>query len=1093
LASAGYAPLNNSESWNPGEDAVSGTFINPISAVGPFGVFDDKASALNGSKSLGGGAGVAVTAGPNDNMLTAKSQTAGVAFNFALSKNDGLLALVDINGDGLPDKVFKDLGLLGANTGLYFRPNESGPDGTTVFGMPQPIIGIDNFSKGRSTTFDFGIESHFGIFAGAQFSRTKSRTSIYFADVNGDQLIDLVNGGTVYFNHLDVDGNPTFTASSTPTPSPIVSGGGLDPNLVSTNPQELEDAIDQNPLHDVVRVWEAPYDGTVSVTEDVQLIEPTDEDRAGHPADGVRVAIQHEDTELWFTAIDADDYTAKTPTGVDNISVLKGDQIYFRVQSVFDGLYDQVEWLPSITYTDHTADLNDANGIPVYQFNAGDDFLLSAPMSTGMPIDGTIDIIGNFKKPITSDDISVEIIKESAGVLTTLGQKDFPAASTADDAILTSPSVDVLPNDNIYFVVSSNTNVNWSALEWLPQIYYTVSNDPNITQITDSDNNPVLEFFPTVDYQAYELAVEPSLPWTATADATVNVVPQFTLGANTEDGTITFSVKKENELIETQTLTVTGGVLGGTFTAISADVLTDDELFVEYHIDNELIAAAVTTANATVSGASVTAGLHTAREAEIFGPMYRQWGQFAYNGNRDRADQPINQADLVMDESLCEPPEIDLSTESDADGMLASYNSQGGNQPSQNNFIYMMPDMELGAWRGYDDLTYVSGEVVSASRMGEDDILPFNPISDEPMEGTGATGIKKLSKTDNVSFSVGIGPAGVSGSLGSTKQEYDFMDMNGDRHPDILSEDKIQYSLPTGGLEAAVTGHSFGQLHKSGHNSFGFSLGGSFPKSKPTANNEASHGGDASSAENTSKVSAGISGNFNTNSDGTDFAWMDINGDGLQDRVKSDGKVQLNLGYSFAPEEQWGYNSISEGDAQTFGVGLNINIQSYSLSVGIGLSRTDNETGSSLQDMNGDGLLDYVVRTVPLSVAINTGNGFEAPIPWTGVGNISKGASTGESANAAFTACVPILAAKICFNPSVNISQGVSRQKLQISDIDGDGYPDVLESDNDDDLSVKRSTIDRTNMLRSVSRPLGSSFEMDYTRVGNTYPMPNSV
>lgn len=1100
-SSLGYAPLYGSESWNPGEDAVSGTFINPISAVGPFGVFDDKASALNGSKSLGGGAGIAITAGPINPLdpklaekLVTKSNSAGVAFNFALSKNDGLLALVDINGDGLPDKVFKDLGLLGINNGLYFRPNESGPDGTTAFGEPQPIIGINNFSKGKSTTFDIGVESHFGIFAGAQYSRTKNKTTIYFADVNGDQLIDIVNNKTVYFNHLDADGNPTFTASSIPTPSPIVSSGNIDPNLVTTNPDELEQAIDQNPLHDVVRVWEAPYDGMVSITNDVQLIESTDEDRAGHPADGVRVAIQHEDAELWSETIDADDYTAKTPTGVDNITVLKGDQIYFRVQSVFDGLYDQVEWLPSVTYTDHTADLNDANGIPIYQFNAGDDFLLSAPMSAGMPIDGTIDIIGNFKKPITSDDISVQIIKESDGVLTTLAQQDFLAASTTDDPILVNPSVTVLKNDNIYFVVSSNTNVNWSVLEWSPHIYYTVSNDPDITQITDQNGNPVLEFFPTVDYQAYELAIEPSLAWTATADATVNVVPQFTLGANTEDGTITFSVKKENELIGTQTLTVTGGVLGGAFTAISADVLADEELFVEYHIDNELIAAAVTTANATISGASVTAGLHAARESTIFGPMYRQWGQFAYNGNRERADEPINQADLVLDESLSEPPEIDLSGESDADGMFASYDSGGGNQPNENKFIYMMPDTKFGAWRGYDDLTYVSNEVVSASRMGEDDILPFNPISNEPIEGTGAVGIEKISKTDNVNFSVGVGPAGLSTSLGSTKQEYDFMDMNGDRHPDILSKDKIQYSLPTGGLEAAITEHSFGQLHKSGHNSVGFSLGGTFPKSKPSANKEVPHGGDSSNEENTSKTSAGISGNFNANFDETDFAWMDINGDGLQDRVYTGGGVELNLGYSFAPEEQWGYDNISKGEAQTFGAGLNINFENYSLSVGVGLSRTDNETRSSLQDMNGDGLLDYVTQDFPLlSVAINTGNGFAPAIQWTGVGNISKGASTGESANAAFTGCIVIASAKLCFNPSVNISQGVSRQKLQISDIDGDGYPDVLESDNDDDLAVRLSTIDRTNLLRSVSRPLGADFEMDYTRVGNTYEMPNSI
>jgi len=257
--------LEDSESWNPGDDNVRAGFVLP-SIPG----FRDKASALSGSKSNGKGVGIAITAGPINPLdpklqekLTTKNNSAGVSFNFASSKNNGKLQMIDINGDGLPDKVFKD-------GGLYYRPNQSGPDGSTAFGAPRQITGVSNFSKGKSTTFDFGIESHFGTFAGAQFSTTKSKTTVYFAD-------------------------PTFTASSDPTPSPIISGSNLDPDLVTVDPNELEEAIDQNPLHDVVRVWEAPYDGTIGITNDVQLIESTDEDRAGHPADGVRVAIQHED------------------------------------------------------------------------------------------------------------------------------------------------------------------------------------------------------------------------------------------------------------------------------------------------------------------------------------------------------------------------------------------------------------------------------------------------------------------------------------------------------------------------------------------------------------------------------------------------------------------------------------------------------------------------------------------------------------------------------------------------------------------------------------------------------------------------------
>ena len=42
-------------------------------------------------------------------------------------------------------------------------------------------------------------------------------------------------------------------------------------------------------------------------------------------------------------------------------------------------------------------------------------------------------------------------------------------------------------------------------------------------------------------------------------------------------------------------------------------------------------------------------------------------------------------------------------------------------------------------------------------------------------------------------------------------------------------------------------------------------------------------------------------------------------------------------------------------------------------------------------------------------------------------------------------------------------------------------------------LEVKRSTIGRTNLLKSVQRPLGASFTLEFEKVGNTYAMPNAA
>ncbi|MBL7729017.1 MAG: hypothetical protein JNM68_15080, partial [Dinghuibacter sp.] len=462
--------------------------------------------------------------------------------------------------------------------------------------------------------------------------------------------------------------------------------------------------------------------------------------------------------------------------------------------------------------------------------------------------------------------------------------------------------------------------------------------------------------------------------------------------------------------------------------------------------------------------------------------------------------QPIIESDLVLDESLTNPnpPAIDLSTAQNADEMQQIYDNGGGNNPKEDKFIYLVPDNEKKYWIGYDEFTYVQKDTTSASRMGKDDLLPVNPIDNaNPGSGSGAVGIKRVSRTDNFSFSVGAGPLGGSFSTGTTKFLYEFTDMNGDRYPDILSTSKIQYTHPYGGLENAVKSFSFGDVLKSDHLSAGFTLGGTFLRSGASSSRATPKGAKAARAGSQSEISAGVSGNFNYNEDKTAFAWMDINGDGLPDRVYKSGEVELNIGYSFLPKEQWGYTGVSEGIAYSYGAGLSINISNHSIAAGIGLSRTESETNKTLQDMNGDGLLDFIAGVSPLRVAINTGNGFAPPVEWTGANALIQGVSTGESANAAFTIGIPIIpilpVVKLCINPSVHVQQGSERTRVLFEDIDGDDVVDYLQSASDNAITVARSRIERTNKLKKVNRPMGAYFTLNYTRVGNTYALPNSI
>lgn len=1114
-----YQPLGTTEHWTPQNDDIKAGLLNPIPD------FSDEASMLGGGASGGGGGGIAVTVGVNDMKSASKTNTAGASFGFSASENNGLSASVDINGDGLTDKVFK------TDDGLFFRPNQSGPTGVTSFGERIKINGISDFSKGKSRTLDVGIESHFGLFVGAQFSNTKGRTTIYFTDTNGDQLIDIVKNGQVFFNHLNEQGEPTFTLASIDTPSPILACGGIDPELVQVDPQELENDIDQYPLHDVVKMWQAPYTGVVSISGSVQLVSDTTAEGSSYTSDdGVAVSIQVKDSLYWKTAIPAEDSVPRIPTNVDSITLQKGDRIYFRTQSVFDGAYDQVNWTPTITYTKHLDTLVDANGLPIYQFNAKEEFLVTAPMALGMPISGEIEVDGLFKKPITSDDIKLEIIQENVdGTSFALLTRNYSWDTTVEENIIFPSSLSPFSDNriekgaNLYFRVSASTNIDWTTLEWSPRVHFVKSNDPNVSdaQLFDRNGQALLEFFPVVDYTLFNYPIFPSQAWTFvdTLDHTLSTMPisieaLLSFSSNQVNEDILCSVKSDTTLLTKRVIQVRNGlVVPNQFLAIPTVHPQDSlqKIYVEYHTRNLSIANQLLSAQAVVTRLTsnpipaippieirdtIATGFHTDNEGmAIFGELYRGWGQFTYNGNRDRADAVIDETELKIADSFANTAQLNLAGATTAEEMQNSYDSGGGQDPSQTAFIYMMPDMQLLGYKGYDELTYIKQDIWSSSRLGEDDLLPVSPLMEGAMRiESGAVGINKVSKTNNISTSIGAGPLGESFSGGTTTQSYDYMDMNGDRYPDILSKDKIQYTLPIGGLEDNTRSYSFGKVHESSHFSAGFSLGGTFPKSSSSSDKKSSKGKKASTSENKAKASAGISGNFNVNTDETSFAWMDINGDGLPDRVHENGAVELNLGYKFLPKEQWRFGGISDGSATSYGAGLNINIDNYSLSVGLGMSRNENSTGKSLQDMNGDGLLDYVFQTLDaLSVAINTGSGFAPPIPWVGADEITEGESVGESINGAFTACVPVIGIKICFNPSANASQGMSRTTVQISDVDGDGFPDYLKSDKDNELKVKRSTIGRTNKLKGIKRPLGSTISLEYQRVGNTYDMPNSI
>ena len=617
-----YNGFTSSTTWNTVADNIGKNFL---------GIQFD-ASALGGSEGTNIGESLYVGFA----IPPVKHFSVGGKLAMSSSDTDGLIAMVDINGDGLPDKVFK------CGNGVCYRLNTSGPHAdlsNVTFSDVHQISGasVSDISRDHSDQISGGAQ---GYIAGASAifdaSSTMTTQSVYFADVNGDGLIDMVNNGVVYFNtgKLDASGNIIFSAFSADTPAPIIGTSGVNANgMLPDFTQLYNQMINQNPLLDSVRRWVAPYDGVISISGGVQLVDTTG-DRANNKyttADGVRVAVQKEGVELWSMQTGSVDYSTHTPTGVDNIPVSRGDRIYFRVQSVSDGSYDQVNWNPVITYVGAPTSQLDVNGLPVNQFTAGDDLVYGGrKFPIKLPFRGKLRISGDLtKKGVTTDDVAVAIYLNGVQIRKSSLAWDQPTGTitpTADD-------IDVQKDDVLTMKVLVDSDIDQKQIEWKPQVFYVEAFYPDITPLdgngnsaTDSSGNPVgpapgspvtvqdkngnyiaqlkplydVEFYPANSLNA------PQQSWTATQTGSILVTPYlFSVPTDTSavvnfNSDVMFTVKRRTALLGKNDITiVSGSSYDPRQHSIEVAVNTGDELFFDFSTRDKDLAGKIPGVSAT--------------------------------------------------------------------------------------------------------------------------------------------------------------------------------------------------------------------------------------------------------------------------------------------------------------------------------------------------------------------------------------------------------------------------------------------------------------------------------------------------------------
>jgi RHS repeat-associated protein len=491
-----------------------------------------------GSFDLFGGYAPPLTGGRKGTSIGVRTGSSG---GISRGKND----LQDVNGDGLLDRLSKN---------SYILNKTPWDSKNVVWGESLPVsLPGTSLEDNVNWSATFGGSAYVagaGIFSDYNMGETTSKR--YLMDMNADYRVDLITNGDVKFNNADVIDGKEVKAKFEDTSNIPLGASGISADItdIPDDPEWKQDQDDwkkrtaEENLADIyykddpVRMWQAPYDGFVSISGNVSLFtgqmnnDIQFDEEVKSKIDGVMVSIQKEKDVLWFKEItplfEKNEETSSilykplpstvTPSNVNAIRVDKGERIFFRVSSINDGSYDVVEWDPVIEYINIDNTVKDENGFSLYRFHASEDFTLaSTDVNMSAIYGGTIGITGNvFKKKITTDDIFVKIIISKPE----LDENGMPTGSIVsknevysqkiswkeheETSPVLSVSLDGLAvdkDDIIECKLFAESTVDWTQVSWKPIISYErikyekheLQTDPGTDHYTEDENgNPLV-------------------------------------------------------------------------------------------------------------------------------------------------------------------------------------------------------------------------------------------------------------------------------------------------------------------------------------------------------------------------------------------------------------------------------------------------------------------------------------------------------------------------------------------------------------------------------------------------------------------------
>ena len=1081
-----------------------------------------------------------------------KSISLGGSYTYDASKTQNHVMLMDINGDGLPDRVYMQNGHVAFNK-LKLENNQLSYDT-----QPQIIAGLPALGKSRDYSNTWGIEGQIGISqlyvaASASWTTTHNYNYAYFSDVNSDGYPDFIDDGKVYYNATNDISFPHFIEESTEEVqylpgSPcnyIIRSGQVNDSVYTPIPPTEEDEL-YSYQRDAVRVWIAPYNGKITIDNKIQLIEDNSYSRSQSTSvDGIVFSLQKGSQVLKRDEIGPDNYDQMHWEN-QNISVQKGDRFYFRIQSKTDRKWDDVNWNPLIRYqqignkvTDTT--VTDAEGKNIAVFQPSRDLLIYNQQEFIAPYSGKIRIKGSVHINQVSDSVYFKITKNSSSIRSSAFAANTQVNYYVDD------TVNVALNDKISISAYTNTNIDWNKINNDLKIYYYQADSVAID--TNSNFNRI-EVRPMVQYNLHQNTIFPSKATQLNAGS-YTMTPYITASSNT-NGFILLAAKCNNQVLGKKKIELQNGSIVGNPT-ISFNLPGTSTVFFDYYCDS--LENNISGVSVDGNGYTIAAGLHAyiPESMWIFGNLYRGWGQFSYNDNDTNTYTPIDEADLHLSQLTTDTSLITFSTANinSFSSATNALSANGANDALHEPFSVMFPDLDSMMFRDYARYCHVgkfslSNSILKSGTTSQDTTFD-SPLIPNNNPNVPIRSVRKSSIQKNFAYSASAS-MGLSISYAhnntKTQGDLDYFDMNGDGYPDIVGVENVQYSTPQGGLFDNVLGPLNGDLDNSEFVGEGISFGVNLPMAKHNNNPKANKGKSAStkstgtgpnSGSNTANSpSAGtttqssptstdagagnassapanshklisrpdlfLSGSTYEGSSESGFALRDINGDGLPDKVFDNGNVNLNYGYRFGGDENWlmgdicSSQGVSEGLSMGGGMTM-FNSNQYSWSGGVSMTLSSDKTSTEMIDMNNDGFLDIVIADGSdntLQVILNDGHGFALAntTPWPGCDTTSFSKSTNGSVFLSGSAGITVLFFKIVINLQGGISGSVNSNKLMIMDFNNDGYPDIVTVNDDNSLNVRFSTLGKINILKNVVTPAKSSFSVEYTMTGCNQDMP---